>query len=167
MTDEVIQTGDAKCETCGKTFKNERALRIHRGHVHIGKPLNKVTSKPAAKSKDTPKARKAAKKEPFACEFCNKSFSMAAHLGRHMNAVHPKAAAPKKAAKKTRKIAKKAVKTAKPAAAAAPAAPAAVAASPDLDVRAMTVDQLLTLKAAVDARLADIVKAMRAAKVAL
>jgi len=164
MTDDVIQMDAVKCAECGKICKNERALKIHRSHIHAGKP-SKATAKPTAIIKDAPKAKKIAKKAAFACEICGKQFGMSAHLARHMSTIHAKAAAPK-TPKKTRKATKKATKVAKPAAAAASVAPAA-AASPDLDVRAMTVDQLLTLKSAVDDRLADIVKAMRAAKVAL
>jgi len=168
MTDEVIQMDAVKCQDCGKVCKNERALKIHRSHIHAGKP-SKATAKPAAIIKDTPKAKKAAKKATpkaakkaaFACEICGKQFRMSAHLARHMSTIHAKAATPKSVAKKTRKATKKAAKTAKPVVVAAYAAPSAAAASPDVDVRAMTVDQLLTLKSAVDARLADIVKQVR------
>lgn len=102
---------------------------------------------------------------------------MAAHLARHTSSAHkaekPNVAKPKRG----RKPAKKAAKIATPAAPAksaapvrrrqTPAAPVTVVTSDGVDVRAMTVDQLLSLKSAVDARLADIVKKMRAAKVAL
>ena len=67
--------------------------------------------------------------------------------------------------KKTRKVGKAVdpAKSAKPIRRQA----AAPAVSTSVDVRALSVDQLLSLKAEVDARLADIVKQMRAAKVAL
>ena len=138
-----------KCETCGKEFETAHAMKVHAGRAH-GEKKVKAASKPkpvkAAKGK-----AKATKKATLACDICGKTFSMAAHLARHKGAAHG-AAKPKKA-RKIAKIAK--------------IAKAAPAVSMGIDVRVLSVDQLLALKSEVDARLADIVKQMRAAKVAL
>ena len=152
-----------KCETCGREFKSDRALKVHIGMAHAVKP-NGIDLKPAKKKKRKTKVKKVGGKATFACELCGKTFGMAAHLARHMighrNAAKAETAKPRKA--------RKTAKSAKPARrqAAAVAAPV-TAASSGIDVRALTVDQLLSLKSDVDARLADIVKQMRAANVAL
>jgi len=81
------------------------------------------------------------------CKTCRRKFKLPAHLARHVSASHGKG-------KKARKVGR-------------PAGRAVVlrGAPSGLDVRALTVDQLLTLKGQVDARLADIVRRMRAARV--
>ena len=149
-----------KCETCGKEFKNDRALKVHNGMVHAAKPAG-VDLKPAKKSKGKTRARKMGGKAAFVCDICGKTFGMAAHLARHMishrKVAKTEIAKPRKA-RKTTKLGRRQ--------AAAGVAAAAVTSS-GIDVRTMTVDQLLALKSEVDVRLANIVKQMRAAKVAL
>jgi hypothetical protein len=133
-----------KCEKCQKEFKTDIALKIHAGRMH-GEPKK---AKPAPKKK----AAKPTKvgKGKFACTVCGRKFKMGMHLARHAAAAHGKA-------KKARKVGK----------VGRPAGHRVAAAPVGLDVQALTVDQLLTLKQQVDARLTDIAKRMRAAKVAV
>jgi ribosomal protein S27AE len=149
-----------KCETCGKEFKNNRALQVHIGMIHGEKPAG-IDLKPAKKKKKKKKSKAGIVKKAWTCELCGKTFGMAAHLARHMighrKIAEAETAQPRKARKKAKPVRRQA---------AAVVAPIA-AASSGIDVRALTVDQLLTLKSEVDARLADIVKQMRAANVAL
>ncbi len=135
-----------KCDECGKDFKNDLALKIHVGRQH---------------KKGGKTARKAAAAAPaqaggITCRICGRAFNLPAHLARHLSAAHAKK---KKAGRPGRRPARKATgRTVR-----ASSAEAAIAPS----VRALTVDQLLILKRQVDARLADIARQMRAAKVSL
>jgi len=152
---------DTKCETCGKEFKSAHALKIHTARAHAEKKAS-TDPKPAKKSKGKAKAKKTGGKAAFVCEICGKTFGMAMHLARHMIGHRKVAKSETAKPRKARKVAKS-VKPAKPARRQA----AVAVASSGVDVRAMSVDQLLSLKSEVDARLADIVKQMRAAKVVL
>ena len=135
-----------KCETCGKEFNNTHALKIHNARAHALKLA------PATKtSKKVKKSAKNSKAATFTCETCGRGFKMAGHLARHVIMTHGK---PSKA--------KNAGKVAKPV-----GRPVAPVVSTGVDVLALSVDQLLAVKQQVDARLADIVQMMRAAKVAL
>ena len=78
------------------------------------------------------------------CDLCDRTFRLPLHLGRHMSAAHGTGG--KKTARRLRGRGR-----------------ARMPAS--LDVSALTVDQLLSLKAAVDGRLAEIVEKMRKAKI--
>ena len=145
------------CEICGKECKGDRALKTHMTRMHSEKKVG-ADPKPTKKSKGKSKGTK---KATLACDVCGKTFGMAAHLARHKSAAHGEATKVKKGRKVARAV--KVAKTAKPIRRQA----AAPAVSTSVDVRALSVDQLLSLKSEVDARLADIVKQMRAAKVAL
>ena len=144
------------CEICGKECKGDRALKTHMTRMHSEKKVG-ADPKPTKKSKGKSKGTK---KATLACDVCGKTFGMAAHLARHKSAAHGEATKVKKGRKVARAV--KVAKTAKPI-----RRQAALAVPTSVDVRALSVDQLLSLKAEVDARLADIVKQMRAAKVAL
>ena len=138
---------NVKCETCGKDFKSAHGLKIHNSKAHG------IKVAPATKLAKKAKVAKKSKAGAFACETCGRTFGMAAHLARHVTTMHGK---PRKA-KKSRKVGRPAaVRT----------APVAIADS-GIDIGALTIDQLIALKGQVDARLTDIVKAMRAANVAL
>jgi hypothetical protein len=78
----------------------------------------------------------------FICDICGRSFGMAMHLGRHKSFAHP---ARKKVGRPPM------------------AAPAAVSAG--LDVGSLDIDQLVSLKHALDARLAEIARKLQAANV--
>jgi len=135
-----------KCEQCGKDFKNELALKIHVGRQH--KKAKKAAAKAAAP----------AKAGGNRCGVCGRVFNLPAHLARHMSASHGRG---RKAGRPGRPAGRK--PRGRVAAVRSPAAEAAIAPS----VRALTVDQLLILKRQIDARLADIARQMRAAKVSL
>jgi hypothetical protein len=138
-----------KCEQCGKEFKNDLALKIHIGRKHAGKA--KAATKKVATQKVAPAGE-------TTCKICGRTFAMPLHLGRHMSATHAKAKAAAPAKRGRRK------------AAAAPRTPAArgtASAGLSASVRELTIDQLIGLKEAVDARLAEIVRFMRQAKVSV
>ena len=145
------------CEICGKECKGDRALKTHMTRMHSEKKVG-ADPKPTKKSKGKSKGTK---KATLACDVCGKTFGMAAHLARHKSAAHGEATKVKKGRKVARvvKVAKAVKAVRRQVAASAPAV--------GIDVQAMSVDQLLTLKSEIDTRLADIVKQMRAAKVAL
>ena len=125
-----------KCEQCGREFKNDLALKIHVGRLHSSKPKAKNGRKKAAPAGGT------------TCKICGRSFKLPLHLGRHMAASHKKV----KRAKRARGVV-------------APRAPRTARTGLGVDVSTLTVDQLLGLKTAVDARLSEIVRRMRQARV--
>lgn len=133
-----------KCDLCGKEFKNDLAVKIHKGLAH-GKRKARVGRK-AKVSK--PAAAAPASKSAVTCDICGRSFKMAAHLARHKAASHKTAARTP-----TRKVVRRrtAVKVAAP--------------RVGVDVAALSVDKLIALKTEVDARLAEIVAMMRKANV--
>ena len=136
-----------KCEKCGKELKNDLALKIHNGRMHAeGKKAEAAPKKRGRPAK--------AAKGAIVCKTCGRSFKLPAHLARHVSVAHRKG--PK--ARKARRAGRTAGR-----AVALRAAPAAAPA--ELDVRSLTVDQLLAVKQQVDARLSGLVRQLRAAKV--
>ena len=133
-----------KCEQCGKEFKNDLAMKIHVGRQHGGKAKVKAAARKATPAGET------------TCSICGRTFALPLHLGRHVAATHGKAKAAKPA-----KRAKRAVR------AVAVPAPAEALASISAEVRSLSIDQLIGLKSAVDARLAEIVRFIRQAKVSI
>lgn len=130
-----------KCPQCGREFKNAQALNIHVGRLHKSAKAAKEPAKAAAGN---------------ACPVCGRNFALAMHLGRHMKMAHGTKAA--KAAKRPvgrPRGRRKAVRTAQ-------VIPAAV--STGVNVAGMSVDQLLNMKAAIDARLGQISQLLRQAK---
>ena len=131
-----------KCKKCGKEFGSEHGLKVHVGREHGSKP----------------KAKRGRKKAPQAagtiCKICGRSFKLPLHLGRHMAASHGKAGKARKG-KRSRRMA----------AARAPRAVRAPRGGLGVDVSSLTVDQLLGLKTAIDARLSDIARRMKQARV--
>jgi ribosomal protein S27E len=125
-----------KCEQCGKEFKSKQGLKIHIGRQHSSKPKAKRGRK------------KSAPAGGITCKICGRSFKLPLHLGRHMAASHKKA----KRARRARRVV-------------APRVPRTPRADTGVDVTILTVDQLLGLRTAVDARLAEIVRRMRQARV--
>ena len=142
-----------KCKKCDKKFGSERALKIHIGMAHGGKKKVRRKAKKKAGRPKAAKARRKGRKGKFVCKVCGRSFKMAMHLARHMTAAHGKT--------KRRKVIKKARRrraVGRPRAAKA-AAPAGV------KVSALSIDQLLAIKGAVDARLKGLARKMRLAKI--
>jgi len=125
-----------KCEQCDREFKNDLALKIHVGRLHSSKPKAKRGRK------------KSAPAGGITCKICGRSFKLPLHLGRHMSVAHRTGG--------KRKIARRVRMSRGSGGARMPAG---------LDVSGLTVEQLLSLKTAVDARLAEIVGKMRKAKV--
>jgi hypothetical protein len=125
-----------KCEKCGKEFGSEHGLKIHVGREHGRKPKAKRGRKKVSPAGGT------------TCKICGRSFKLPLHLGRHMAASHKKA----KRTKRARRVV-------------APRALSTPMASTGVDVSNLTVDQLLGLKTAVDARLAEIIRLMRQARI--
>ncbi len=125
-----------KCEKCGREFKNERALKVHIGMAHKDKRKGK---------KKAPRAGK------FACKVCGRSFGMAMHLARHVTAAH--GTKRRQAVTKVRRYVR------------GQRALGATAGVPGgLNVDALSIDQLLDVKKAVDARLNNIAQKMRQLK---
>jgi hypothetical protein len=96
-----------------------------------------------------PKAKRGRKRASVGvtCKICGRSFKLPLHLGRHMAASHKKV----KRAKRARRVV-------------APRAPRTPRVGTSMDVNNLTVEQLLGLRTAVDARLAAIVRRMRQAR---
>jgi hypothetical protein len=142
------------CDVCGREFKNELAVKIHKGLTH-GDKAKKAKGGKVAKAAAATAAPVAAAKGGVTCDICGRSFKLPAHLGRHKSIAH-KAAARKVVAKPKAKRAK------------APVArrPATTSAA-GTEVADLSVDTLLALKSVIDARLAEIVTLMRKAKVNL
>ena len=134
-----------KCEQCGNEFESEQALEIHKGQAHGAKP--KVAKRRKARRAG---AVASAAKGAAVCDICGRSFKLVAHLARHKSTTHKTA------------VRRKPVRTA-PARVVRRAAPKAKG----VKVESLSIDELLSLKSAVDARLADIVQMMRKAKVNL
>ena len=126
----------AKCEQCDREFKNEQGLKIHVGRQHSSKPKVKRGRK------------KAAPAGGITCKICGRSFKLPLHLGRHVSVAH-RTGGKKTTARRVR-VSRGSGGARMPA---------------GLDVSGLTVEQLLGLKTAVDARLAEIVGKMRKAKV--
>lgn len=127
-----------KCEQCGREFNGEHALKIHVGRLHKSKSKAKRGRKTARAGKTT-------------CAICGRTFKMPLHLGRHMAATHGKARKARKVKQARRVVARR--------------VPRAPRGGLGADVSSLTVDQLLGLKTAIDARLADIARRMKQARV--
>lgn len=138
------------CNQCGRQFKSNLALRIHLGKSHAGKAL--AAKAPAAKA-PAEKAEKAAPAGGNTCSVCGRSFALAMHLGRHMKMSHGAGAA-KRPVGRPRKAKGRVGRPRKQ-----QAAPTETAISQA--VAELSVDQLLQVKAAVDARLDTITKLLR------
>jgi hypothetical protein len=134
-----------QCAQCGREFKNDLAMKIHVGRLHGGM------------AKAAPAAKKAASAGKTTCDICGRTFALPLHLGRHVAATHRKG--------KSVKVAAPAKRAKRAARAVAPPAPAGIVGVAEAEVRTLSVDQLIALKEAVDARLAEIVRYMRQAKV--
>ena len=124
------------------TFKCEKCDREFKNEralkVHVGMVHG-------SKRKAKKKAPRASRKGKFTCKVCGRSFKMAMHLARHMTAAH---------GKKRRKTVKKARRVVR----------AAADVPRGLNVDALSIDQLLAVKKAVDARLNSIAQKMRQLK---
>jgi hypothetical protein len=136
----------SKCQKCGKDFASAHALKIHDALQH----RDGRTAKAAPKRKPGRPPKK-----PLVCKTCGRTFRMPAHLARHASVAHGKAS-------KARKV-RKVRKVGRPTGRRAPAA----AAPAGLDIRSLTVDQLLAMKEHIDARLSEIATRMRAARIRL
>ena len=133
----------AQCEKCGREFETDHALKVHMGRMHgAGKAAKKAKA-----------GRKAGK---LACPECGRTFALAMHLARHQSAAHGAAAAGPKG-KPGRKPGRKAGRKPGP-------KPGRKAASQS-PLAQLTIDDLLTLRAQIDARLADVARQMRQANI--
>ena len=141
----------SKCEQCGREFMNDLALKIHVGRQHGSKAKPKAARKRGRKRAKATAAPKGA----TTCMICGRSFKLPLHLGRHMAASHNKA----KRGRPARRIAARRIGARR-----GPGRPKAVV---GVNVRNMPVDQLLSLKMAVDARLTEIARRMRQARVGI
>ena len=133
-----------KCTQCGREFKNDLALKIHIGRLHGSK----------AKAKQAEASAKAA----MTCSICGRSFGMPAHLARHVAATHGRG---KKARPAARRAPVRAIGRALVRAARKPSIAAGAR------VLALTIDQLVDLKNAVDARLSAIAQQLRKANIGI
>lgn len=129
-----------KCDKCDREFKNDRALKVHIGMAHGDKRKGKKKT-----------SRASSRVGKFACDTCGRSFRMAMHLARHVTAAH--GTKPRKAVRKTRSP----VRSQR-------ALSATSGIQGSLDVEALSIDQLLAVKKAVDARLNGIAQKMRQLK---
>jgi hypothetical protein len=100
----------------------------------------------AGKAKAAPKPKKAA--AGVTCTICGRPFKLPMHLARHMAAAH-------KAAKKRapRRVVRSPM----------PVKPAMLAGG--LDVSALSIDELLSIKAAVDGKIGELVQKLRKIKI--
>jgi hypothetical protein len=105
--------------------------------IHVGR-LHKSKGRPA----------KAGGRGSTTCPICGRKFSMPMHLGRHMTFSHP-------AARKTKAPRRVAVGR-------GPRKPKAAAGA---DVASLSIEQLIGLKRALDARLVEIAGKIRAARI--
>ena len=131
------------CEQCGKKFKSELSVKIHKGLAH-GAKAKKGNGRKAAQAGATAPASKGG----VVCDICGRSFTLPAHLGRHRSIAHKAASKPKAPRKTPLASRRRAVNT-----------------TAGADVADLSIDTLLALKSVVDARLAAIVEMMRKAKV--
>ena len=133
----------AQCEKCGREFRTDHALKIHVGRTHgAGKAGKKAKG-----------ARKAGK---LACPDCGRTFGLAMHLARHQSAAHGSAAVSlkgKPGRKPGRRLGRK------------PGPKPGLKAAARSPLAQLTIDDLLTLRAQIDARLADIGRQMRQANI--
>ncbi|EDO36700.1 predicted protein, partial [Nematostella vectensis] len=78
-----------KCDKCDKDFKTERSVRRHKRTVH-----NKSCPKPAVSTQgiqtthDDEKPERHTTEKLFDCCYCNKNFTAARSVRRHIRAVH-------------------------------------------------------------------------------
>jgi uncharacterized C2H2 Zn-finger protein len=133
------------CEQCGREFKNDLAMKIHAGRLHGSKSRRKAGRRKAGRAQAA-----AGAEGGITCSICGRSFALPLHLGRHMAASHGKAKV-RRARAGGRAVARR--------------GPGRPPAGQMADVRDLSVDQLLGLKVAVDARLAEIARRMRQARV--
>ena len=89
-------------------------------------------------------AKKAGRPRKLTCGVCGRKFKLAMHLARHASAAHGR----------KRKVGRPRGRVV-----------ALAGAASAMDVRALTIDQLLSLKRQVDVRLRDIVRRLRLARV--
>ncbi|MDY7010176.1 MAG: C2H2-type zinc finger protein [Planctomycetota bacterium] len=129
-----------KCDKCGREFKNDRALKVHIGMAHGSKRKGKKKTQ-----------RASSRIGKFTCDICGRSFKMAMHLARHVKAAH--GIKPRKVGRKTRGGVR---------GRGAVGAPAGV--PKGLNVDALSIDELLAVKKAVDTRLSGIAQKMRQLK---
>lgn len=142
----------AQCEKCGKDFSSDHALKVHVGIAHGvkkgkgGRP-RKVHA-PAAGG--------------LTCPDCGRSFAMSMHLARHRAASHGvRAVKPGKRGKVGRppgKVGRPPGKVGRPVGKPAKAGLA-------VQLVSLSIDQLLSLRDAVQVRLADIARQIRKANI--
>jgi uncharacterized C2H2 Zn-finger protein len=108
--------------------------------IHVGRQHGNKPKVKRGRRKTTPTGG-------VTCDVCGRTFRLPLHLGRHVSVAHG-TGGKKKTARRLRRRGRRRM-------------PAG------LDVSGLTVDQLLSLKSAVDGRLAQIVQKLRKAKVGI